>query len=107
MQQASRLFPIRLLLLGWALALLTACKVLGPDYSPPQTPGFEDWNTPLTEDLITAQAELAQWWTIFADDDLSTLVAIAQASNNNTEIAALRVLESRAQLGIAIGNRYP
>jgi multidrug efflux system outer membrane protein len=107
MQQMSRLFSIRLLVLGWTLAMLPACKVLGPDYSRPQTPGFEDWNNPLTEDLITAQAELAQWWTIFDDEDLSTLVEIALVSNNNTEIAALRVLESRAQLGISIGNRYP
>ena len=32
---------------------------------------------------------------------------IALADNNNTEIAALRVLEARAQLGIAIGLKYP
>ena len=90
-----------------ASAVLTSCTVVGPDYVKPTVPDYSQWNTPLADDLVAERQELAEWWTIFADDDLSALVHIALSDNNSTEIAALRVLESRAQLGIAIGSRYP
>lgn len=38
---------------------------------------------------------------------LDQLVAAARQNNNSIRIAGLRVLESRAALGIALGNRYP
>ena len=38
---------------------------------------------------------------------LNELIDIAHEQNNSLKIAGLRVLESRAQLGIAIGNQYP
>ena len=90
-----------------ALLCLSACEVVGPDYERPTMDDYADWTSPLSADLQNAQADLDQWWTIFGDDELSHLVEVALTDNNSTEIAALRVLQSRAQLGIAIGNRYP
>lgn len=48
-----------------------------------------------------------RWWTVFEDPLLEQLVETARTRNNNLEIAALRVLEARAQLGIATGQQYP
>lgn len=49
----------------------------------------------------------ADWWTLFNDPVLNGLVETAKLRNNNLEIAGLRVLEARAQLGVAVGAQYP
>ena len=99
--------PIRLFRPVLASLVLASCTVVGPNYVAPGLPDYSGWTTPLASDLLTGQQDLAEWWTIFADDELSALVTLSLAGNNSTEIAALRVLESRAQLGSAIGSRYP
>ena len=43
----------------------------------------------------------------FADPVLSQLIDIAYQNNYNLKIAGLRVLQARAQLGIAVGYLYP
>ncbi len=53
------------------------------------------------------QPDLSQWWQIFGDPVLETLIAEADASNAGVRIAGLRVVEARAQLGIALAGRYP
>ncbi|NKB34861.1 MAG: hypothetical protein GKR91_17335 [Pseudomonadales bacterium] len=98
---------IRLSLAVLIVVALAACKMVGPEYIPPRLEAIDDWNTPIAEELITTQQAVAQWWTVFEDQDLSNLVELALAHNNTAEIAALRVLESRARLGIAIGGRFP
>jgi outer membrane protein TolC len=52
-------------------------------------------------------AELAQWWTAFNDPVLNSLVEQAYQQNLTLRIAGLRILEARANLGIAIGSKYP
>ncbi|NCF15988.1 MAG: TolC family protein, partial [Gammaproteobacteria bacterium] len=47
------------------------------------------------------------WWEALGDPVLNDLIGLAREQNNNLQIAGLRVLESRAQLGIAVGNQYP
>lgn len=99
--------PPRTISIILLLSSLAGCQLVGPEYVRPESPDYSDWITPLPTELLTAQQDLAQWWTIFNDEELSALVESAISNNNNAEIAALRVLESRAQLGIAIGNQYP
>src|SRR3989338_7230834 len=53
------------------------------------------------------QADNQQWWTVFADPVLNRLIAEADAHNPSLKIAGLRVIEARAQLGIAQSGRYP
>lgn len=50
---------------------------------------------------------MRQWWLIFDDRNLERLIAEADANNGDLKIAGLRVLEARAQLGIALAGRYP
>lgn len=90
------------------MALLAgACAPVGPGFVKPDTPTSPDWSQTLTHGLDTESAELSAWWRIFGDPVLDELVNEALAANNTLEIAALSVLEARAQLGIATGNRYP
>jgi NodT family efflux transporter outer membrane factor (OMF) lipoprotein len=99
--------PARLLLLG-AFGL-SGCVQLGPDFHPPQLPWIEHWNSPALEHVSQRQPQpdVKQWWTVFADPILDHLIAEADAHNSSLKIAGLRVIEARAQLGVAQSGRYP
>jgi NodT family efflux transporter outer membrane factor (OMF) lipoprotein len=48
-----------------------------------------------------------EWWKIFNDPVLDTLIDKAYQQNLPLQIAGLRIFEARAQLGIAVGLQYP
>ncbi|WP_177431440.1 efflux transporter outer membrane subunit, partial [Pseudomonas sp. MPR-ANC1] len=99
--------PGYLLLLG-ALSF-SGCVRLGPDFEPPAEMWSKQWNSPALEQASTRanQPDLRQWWQVFADPVLDRLISEADAHNSSLKIAGLRVLEARAQLGIAESGRYP
>ena len=90
-----------------AATSLAACTLVGPDYEQPESPLGPDWYQDEIAGLSTSPPEEAAWWKLFGDPELDRLVALALADNNALEIAGLRVLESRAALGIATGLQYP
>ena len=49
----------------------------------------------------------ACWWTAFGDPTLNQLVAQASEQNLTLKTAGLRILEARAERGIAEGNLFP
>ena len=89
------------------MAILAACSAVGPDYVQPQAPVPETWEPAPGAGLEATSYELVEWWEVFEDPVLDQLVDIAHSQNYALELAGLRVLESRAQLGIAIGTQYP
>jgi len=91
----------------FAMFVLAGCSPVGPDFVAPETDAAEQWTQPIEEGLQTADPDTVEWWHVFADPVLDELVASAKRGNNNLEIAGLRVLEARAQLGIATGRQYP
>jgi NodT family efflux transporter outer membrane factor (OMF) lipoprotein len=97
----------RLLLCG--TAFLGGCVQLGPDFQSPAQPWVEHWNSPALEmaGQKRAQPDSRQWWRVFEDPVLDHLMAEADAHNPDLEVAGLRVMEARAQLGIALSGRYP
>jgi NodT family efflux transporter outer membrane factor (OMF) lipoprotein len=97
----------RLLLLG--VLGLTGCVQLGPDFHSPALPWLDHWNSPALEQVSQhqPQPDLKRWWTVFADPALERLIAEADAHNSSLKIAGLRVIEARAQLGVAQSGRYP
>jgi NodT family efflux transporter outer membrane factor (OMF) lipoprotein len=94
-------------MLALPFALLSACTTVGPDYVPPENPIPDDWKPSSNEGLTTSDEELARWWDLFDDPVMSELVRLALRQNYSLELAGLRVLEARAQLGVATGARYP
>jgi outer membrane protein TolC len=50
---------------------------------------------------------MQRWWRNFDDPVLDQLVAEAQRVNPNVRIGGMRIMEARAQLGIADSTRYP
>ena len=92
------------LALGVAVA---GCTTVGPDFVPPATPGLEPWHEADGTVLTRTPAGQVRWWEAFGDPVLTKLVETAYQENNNLKIAGLRVLQARAQLGIAVGYLYP
>jgi NodT family efflux transporter outer membrane factor (OMF) lipoprotein len=89
-----------------ALAVLSGCAV-GPDYIRPQAPEMKEWIEKEDPRIKSEPADLAAWWKRLNDPVLDTLIEIAFRQNLSLRIAGIRILEARAELGIAVGNQYP
>jgi len=91
-----------------ALAFLIAgCTMVGPDYVKPAAPEPEKWLESADSKIDSQETDFGQWWTVFNDPVLNNLVEAAYQQNLPLHIAGLRILEARAQLGIAVGFQYP
>ncbi|MBF0481808.1 MAG: efflux transporter outer membrane subunit [Desulfovibrionaceae bacterium] len=84
-----------------------ACMRLGPDFTTPGVSLPAGWTEADVAATRPDSPPPAQWWTLFDDPALTALVAKAVEGNIPLKTAGLRVLEARAQLGIAVGNLYP
>jgi NodT family efflux transporter outer membrane factor (OMF) lipoprotein len=93
------------------LLLTSGCTVLGPDYQEPEVSWLNDWQPsayPVADTKEEQQADDLQfWWQLFNDPELNQLIETVKQENINLRIAGLRILESRALLGIAGSNLYP
>ena len=94
------------LLLGMTL-LSSGCMKVGPDFTTPPAPVAGSWLSPDDRQLTARSDAHEEWWTVFNDPVLNQLVEDAYQQNLTLQIAGLRILEARAQLGIATGNLYP
>lgn len=88
--------------------LFGSCTMLGPDYTEPVSNLEVAWNQH-DASLIKGQRSKVNisWWKQFHDPQLNELVETAYGQNLGLRTAALRILESRAILGISRGNMYP
>ncbi|WP_233873894.1 efflux transporter outer membrane subunit [Paraburkholderia adhaesiva] len=88
---------------------LSGCMRVGPDFQPQHEAWSEHWSSASINQVTqqAAEPDLRQWWLIFGDQNLERLMAVADANNGDLKIAGLRVIEARAQLGIALAGRYP
>ena len=89
------------------VSLLAACAPVGPEFVQPEAELPPGWTELGENGLEASPIKQPQWWRVFNDPVLDKLVEDAWQQNNSLEIAGLRVLEARAQLGIAQGSQYP
>ncbi|HEV8047736.1 MAG TPA: efflux transporter outer membrane subunit [Terriglobales bacterium] len=94
-------------------AVLTGCAV-GPNYKRPivNIPGTYRGSTPeqaAAPASGTASSSLGdeKWWDVFQDKELQALIRAALKNNYDVRIAATRVLQARAQLGITRADQLP
>ncbi|CAB3761916.1 efflux transporter outer membrane subunit [Paraburkholderia humisilvae] len=99
--------PYSLVLLG--AACLSGCARVGPDFQPQHEDWSEHWSSTSIEQVTEqgVEPDARQWWAVFNDGNLEALMVEADAHNGDLKIAGLRVIEARAQLGIAVAGRYP
>jgi len=80
---------------------------VGPNYRPPQAPVSQQWLDAADERLQAASTDDQAWWTVFSDATLDRLVQTAYRQNLDLKTAGTRILASRAERGIAVGNLFP
>src|SRR5690242_21484423 len=90
------------LLLGLALVLPCGGCLVGPDFSRPAAPVADKWLEASNSSVDTRNQEYRDWWTVFRDPALNRLIETAFNQNLTLVSAGTRVLEARAQLGVAI-----
>jgi NodT family efflux transporter outer membrane factor (OMF) lipoprotein len=95
------------MLLLAAILLTSGCMKVGPDYSRPPVAIEKDWMEAEHRQVKTDAGEYRSWWRAFDDPILDRLIETAYRENLTLRIAGIRVLEARAQLGVAIGEWYP
>jgi multidrug efflux system outer membrane protein len=98
--------PLSLLATAALCALSASACVVGPKYVKPATPVPETYRGAESAATGTALAD-ANWWDVFEDEQLKTLLHTALAQNDDLKIAAARVLEARAVLGETRADQYP
>jgi len=81
--------------------------MVGPDYVKPPVPGPKQWLEKEDPQIKSEPTDLGKWWTIFNDPVLDSLIETAYRQNLPLRIAGVRILQARAQLGIATGSLYP
>jgi NodT family efflux transporter outer membrane factor (OMF) lipoprotein len=80
---------------------------VGPNYCPPGAPVAPTWIDAADKRVRTDSEDLSQWWRVFNDPLLDALVRDAYRQNLTLREAGFRVLASRAQLAVTIGNIFP
>lgn len=91
-----------------AFLLLTGCT-LGPKYKRPPVavPGTYRGLAPEAGPPITPSFGDEKWWTVFQDPQLQALIREALSQNYDLRIAAARVLQAQAALGITRADQFP
>jgi outer membrane protein, multidrug efflux system len=118
-QFRSTIFVCAALVIG----LLTGCTV-GPNYKRPAVNVPGSYRGETAEPTATqptapapnpaassapAAASIAdeKWWEVFQDKELQGLIRTALQNNYDVRIAATRVLQAKAQLGITRADQFP
>jgi NodT family efflux transporter outer membrane factor (OMF) lipoprotein len=82
------------------------CKV-GPNYMRPAAPVAGKWIDDGHSQVKTGAEPPCYWWKVFNDPTLDYLTQTAYQQNLTLRTAGARILEARAQLGIARGEMFP
>lgn len=89
-----------------ACLVLSGCMV-GPNYKKPADEVPPAW-VEVPSGVTTNEAnDLAQWWTLFKDPMLDSLIEQAMQANKDLKIAQARIREARAQRAVTASNLYP
>src|SRR5579859_6829121 len=91
------------------LSLCVGCTV-GPNYKKPQLPVPPEYRGVSAEQAGKGEAASfgdEKWWDAFQDETLRDLIQTALKQNFDVQIAAARVLQARAQLGITRADQLP
>jgi NodT family efflux transporter outer membrane factor (OMF) lipoprotein len=90
-----------------AVLWLGGCAMVGPDFIKPEAPVETEWMEARALEIKTESSDYKEWWTVFNDPVLNSLVESAYQQNLPLQISGIRILQTRAQLGVLIGNVYP
>jgi NodT family efflux transporter outer membrane factor (OMF) lipoprotein len=78
---------------------------VGPNYCRPPAPVAPEWIE--SKDPNVQNRHLQDWWGVFNDPKLNSLIDTAYDQNLTLRIVGTRVLQARAQQAIAVGSFFP
>lgn len=97
----------KLIYFSFLMLLLTGCAV-GPKYKRPAMDLPTDYRAAMPTQTVPASSlGNENWWQVYQDPVLIQLIHTAIQQNYDVRIAATRVLEAQAQLGITHSNQLP
>ncbi len=81
--------------------------MIGPDFQRPSAPVADGWMEAGSKTIDANRQQDRNWWSALNDPVLTHLIELAYQQNLTLRAAGVRVLQARAQLGVAIGEFYP
>lgn len=96
----------RAALMAAACALGVACQS-GPGAAKPSVPLPDAFRGAATATATAASLADVKWWDLFEDDQLQALLRRAVAENDDIRLAAARVQQAQAGVGIARSSQFP
>jgi outer membrane protein, multidrug efflux system len=100
---------LKALIVGLVAATAAACTV-GPNFKRPVVAlpdTFRGDEAPAATTAATTSLGGQAWWDLFEDNQLCELIRTALQQNFDLRIAAARILEAQAQLGITRADQFP
>jgi NodT family efflux transporter outer membrane factor (OMF) lipoprotein len=79
---------------------------VGPNYQRPPAPVAEEW-IGANDAKVRGRPRDGDWWNVFEDSTLNSLIYTAYQQNPNLRAVGTRVLQARAQQAIAAGEVLP
>jgi outer membrane protein, multidrug efflux system len=91
-----------------ALVFLCGCKV-GPNYQRPAVSTPDAYRELAPDQQAQAASAFGdeRWWEVFQDQELQTLIREALKENYDVRIAAERVMQAQAVVGITRADQFP
>jgi len=89
--------------------LISGCA-MGPNYKRPSVNAPGTYRGAMPQEAAQPAAESLgdqKWWEVFQDEELQKLIRNALLQNYDVRIAATRILEAQAQLGITRADQFP
>src|SRR5882762_6845521 len=96
-------------LIGLGVCVLTGGCTVGPKYqrATASVPAKWDVAEPWRESAPKDGVAKGEWWSVFRDDDLSTLEKQALDANQTIKVAAARLEQARASAAVQIATQFP
>ncbi|HEY6250291.1 MAG TPA: efflux transporter outer membrane subunit [Candidatus Angelobacter sp.] len=100
---------MKLAILTVVVALMCGCTV-GPNYKRPKVEAPPTFRGLTPKEAAQSDAKSfadEKWWDVFQDEQLKDLIKTALQQNYDVRIAAARILEAQARLGITRADQFP
>jgi outer membrane protein, multidrug efflux system len=99
----SRILPV----IAAGLLLTTVGCTMGPKYQRPTVNAPAGFRNGPADSTSPESIGDAKWWTVFQDTELQNLIRTALTQNFDVQIAASRVTQAQAQVGIVRADQFP
>jgi len=96
-------------LLGLTVCVLIGGCTVGPKYQRPTAtvPAKWDVSEPWRESLPKDAAAKGEWWSVFNDDELTSLEKQAFDANQTIKVSAARLEQARASAAVQVATQFP